>query len=85
MSPRLFYVWCPEYDQTADNATLIRASHAQYAAEDWVGTYERSHCEYPVAGGDEIEVHVKDPEGVTTKWSVVGEAVPHYFVSQISQ
>jgi hypothetical protein len=59
-----FKVWCPDTGDKED-ADIVLDVLPQFAAEHWV---EENHgdLDYP----DEIEIHVEDPKGKLTIWTV---------------
>ena len=69
MEHKEFKVWAPENEDPED-ADIVFGFLAEVVAEKWA---EDAHArlEYP----DEIEVHVQDPDGTVTVWTVACEMV----------
>jgi hypothetical protein len=80
MSPYL--VWCPDHDETRDDAVSIDAHGAEWAAEAWL---RRDNDDGSYTDGDSVLVCVLDPAtGTETRWRVSAEIDVRYSASEVS-
>ncbi len=73
-----FLVW--RIEDPEDDAGVFEALDERQAAEKWAEDDDASSAEYRIVGGrSEPDVYVRRlPDGVTQRFTVTGEAVPHY-------
>lgn len=80
-----YKVWCPEHGCDADDGLEVEAMSPGIAAELWAEEEDCLSAEYTIASGDTVEVCVMDlASGEVSRWSVTGEAVPHYTAHKCS-
>lgn len=79
----LHHVWCPEDAETEDDARSIHAHDPRSAAEAWAERDDCHSADYRIIGGQEVVVHVRDPNGRVGRFRVSGESVPEYTAREL--
>lgn len=87
MTNRTFIVWCPDIGQEKEDGYHIKASDAEFAAEEWAHRYDAASAEYAIVNGTEREVTVvEDRDGAEElRFSVTGEAVRQYYTRPVKE
>lgn len=82
--PPEWKIWCPEYDETEEDAKTIYAGWARDAAAKWGEWFDREDCDYTILNGDDVVVHVKGGEFNTVRqFRVQGKTVPEYWAEEL--
>ena len=75
-----YLVWCPEQDETQEDAFSVEAYSPGHAAREWAEHEDSYGAEYSIVSQRwEPVVIVMGPDGLKTRWKVTGESVPEYF------
>ncbi len=76
--PPLFQVWCPAEHETEEGASSYRGEDEEGAARAWAESFDE--VEHPLLDSrSDLVVHVKDAQGVVTRWKVRAEASIDYY------
>lgn len=84
MSDRAGYYRIWREDEREDDGDDVLCTNPQDAVGLWAEDSDQQSAEYSIVGGRDVPVvHVRAPDGTVTRWRVRGEAVPHYYATQV--
>jgi hypothetical protein len=80
--PPSYAVWCPAERETEEGALTFRGEDEEGAARAWAQSFDE--VEHPLLDSrSELEVYVKDAQGVVTRWKVRAEASIDYYADPV--
>ena len=86
MNEHVYWVWCPEYGESEDDAIKIEAYDADEAATEWAAKRDIASAEYSIVGGKDAIVFVKNcSTGEVLRFCMSGEPVPQYYAHELGQ
>jgi len=68
-----YEVWCPDLGEDAEDAVIVSALDEEHVAKVWAERSDAYSSSYWIIGStDGTVVHVRSPDGTTSKWRVTG-------------
>lgn len=85
-----YLVWCPEYEETEEMATVVATEPPFVSPRDAVERWARDHdqyWDYHIIRGNDVVVHVQPLADYRpiTRWKVHGETVPEYHARPVPE